>query len=260
MERNHLHTRRLSDYLLIPSPFCLFRRKWFYDSLKQSNDRGAIWKLVGQQIIVTPTSYGQASFGTNYDAWDGYNANRDRMLDTIKDNNIDNVILLAGDSHSAWVNEVVEKESINGTNAYDSATGRGAVAVEFAGTAVSSPPSFGRNLSTGMYNFIAKTLVSINRPLQYAETQYRGYFTLTLTNEKAVATYWATPDITTESHESFALAKFEVKKGENKLTRPINNGRKPAAGALQDQAVNYSKHKWNGTAFEGSSGAAGGMA
>jgi alkaline phosphatase D len=32
------------------------------------------------------------------DAWDGYEANRRRVLDTISENKIDNVIVISGDS------------------------------------------------------------------------------------------------------------------------------------------------------------------
>lgn len=171
------------------------------------------------------------------------------MLKTIKDDAIDNVIFLAGDSHSSWVTDVIPKESINDTAIYDPSTGRGAVAVEFGGTAISSPPSFGRNLTSEAYNEAAQRLVTVNRPLHYAETQYRGYYTLHLSAERAMATYWATPNITTEGHESFALARFEVESGQNKLSRPINGGKKPASGAIQAEVVKYDQQKWNGTAF-----------
>lgn len=52
------------------------QENWFYHQLTQSQDRGAIWKLIGQQILVAPLSYGEATFSVNYDAWDGYNQNR----------------------------------------------------------------------------------------------------------------------------------------------------------------------------------------
>lgn len=173
----------------------------------------------------------------------------DRVLKTIKDHEIDNVIFLAGDSHSSWVTDVIPKESVNDTDIYDPSTGRGALAVEFGGTAVSSPPSFGRNLTSEAYNKAAQRLVTVNRPLHYAETQYRGYYTLELSSKRATATYWATPNLTTEGHDAFALATFEVEAGQNKLSRPINGGKKPTSGAIQAEVVKYDEQKWNGTAF-----------
>ena len=40
------------------------------------------------------------------DAWDGYRANRDRVLDHIQDNKISNTIILSGDSHANWVSDL----------------------------------------------------------------------------------------------------------------------------------------------------------
>ena len=51
-------------------------RSWFYDQLRDSKKRNSKWKLIGQQILFTPLSYGEETFPVNYDAWDGYNANR----------------------------------------------------------------------------------------------------------------------------------------------------------------------------------------
>jgi alkaline phosphatase D len=40
------------------------------------------------------------------DAWDGYTANRKRVLEHIRDNKIDNTVILAGDSHASWVSDL----------------------------------------------------------------------------------------------------------------------------------------------------------
>jgi alkaline phosphatase D len=42
----------------------------------------------------------------NLDAWDGYRANRQRVLDHIAHGKIDNTIILAGDSHTNWVSDL----------------------------------------------------------------------------------------------------------------------------------------------------------
>ena len=40
------------------------------------------------------------------DAWDGYTANRARILNHITKNGIDNTIVLSGDSHANWVSDI----------------------------------------------------------------------------------------------------------------------------------------------------------
>jgi phosphodiesterase/alkaline phosphatase D-like protein len=48
-----------------------------------------------QQLYVLP-----------YDRWEGYGAEREEMLNYIRDNNIENVVFLTADSHANFINEV----------------------------------------------------------------------------------------------------------------------------------------------------------
>jgi alkaline phosphatase D len=225
------------------------QERWFYKNLVKSQKRGATWKIVGQQIIVNHLNEGQAGYAFDYDAWDGYKANRRRMFDTIRSNNVDNTIFLAGDSHANWVYDAVYEEWENKTTLYDPKTGRGAIGVEFAGTAVSSPSSYGKNKTQAFYQAAAEKLVTINRNLQFAEGATRGYFTLKVTPGHAEAQFFGFEDITKEQQEQKLLATFHVAKGQNRLTRPINGGRAASSGSLQATKIDYSKQKWNGTGF-----------
>ena len=49
-------------------------------------------------VTVPDLSVAHIETTDNVDSWDGYDANRRRVLDTIKDNEIDNVIVISGDS------------------------------------------------------------------------------------------------------------------------------------------------------------------
>jgi alkaline phosphatase D len=72
-----------------------------YHSLLHSQGRATAWKIIGQQVIVNHLEYHDSkNFNVNYDAWDGYQANRRRLFDTIQANKIDNVVFLSGDSHA----------------------------------------------------------------------------------------------------------------------------------------------------------------
>ena len=225
----------------------MFQEKWFYENLIQAQKRESIWKIVGQQVIINHLSYGLPSFPINYDQWDGYQANRRRMFRTIKDNDIDNLVFLAGDSHASWVYDAVSDE---GEANYDPATGEGALGVEFAGTAVSSPSSYGRTLTPAQYVASAQRLVGINKNLMYAEGRARGCFTVAFSKQQAKAEYWGIVNNTQPNSDQELLATFLVDKGANKLTRPINGGKNSTnGGALQSQEIDYSKQKWNGTAF-----------
>lgn len=79
------------------------QENWFYNNLINSAQRGATWRIIGSQLIfsrVNLTIPG-SSFGPfNVDAWDGYQANRNRTFNVLYQNNITNNVFIAGDSHA----------------------------------------------------------------------------------------------------------------------------------------------------------------
>lgn len=82
------------------------QEKWFYRQLSESSDRGAAWRVVGNQIIFSNLNQsgideGSELFPASPDEWSGYNANRNRTLKHIVQNRINNTIMLAGDSHAS---------------------------------------------------------------------------------------------------------------------------------------------------------------
>jgi alkaline phosphatase D len=110
-------------------------------------------------------------------AWDGYQANRRRLLQHIYDNSIDNVVAVTGDTHANWLFENNLETTLQGGNDSTtvkdiSTTGntyqRGTV-VEFGGTAVSSN---GWGNSWGSYDNAtigATRMVQNNPSLLYSE-------------------------------------------------------------------------------------------
>ncbi|TDL18783.1 hypothetical protein BD410DRAFT_728167 [Rickenella mellea] len=205
------------------------QENWFYDTLSASQKRGATWRVVGQQIVFSQLNEGGACAPLK-DAWDGYRANRNRVLSHLYDNKIDNTIILSGDSHANWVSDLAHP---NDTTAYDSATGKGAIGVEFGGTAVSSPSPFGAGILPGPANNISAKLIAINPDLQWSEGSYRGFYTLALSEDTATATYYAMRNLSTPNTDGFASATFVVKAGQNRLSRPVAGGA-VAAGALRN--------------------------
>lgn len=78
------------------------QENWFYNNLIKSANRGATWRIIGSQTVFSrenvSVSYGNVD-PLNYDAWDGYQANRNRTLAVLYENNITNNIMISGDSH-----------------------------------------------------------------------------------------------------------------------------------------------------------------
>ncbi|MDB5284136.1 MAG: hypothetical protein JWO06_3211, partial [Bacteroidota bacterium] len=102
-------------------------RAWFYQQL---DDTATRWKIIGNQVMFAPLNVlGQP---VNADQWDGYNYERGLIENHILQHPVKDVVILTGDIHSTWCNDVP------GPN-YNSNTGAGSVCVEFVGTSVTSP-------------------------------------------------------------------------------------------------------------------------
>ena len=73
------------------------QERWITDSLSQSKRQ---WKLVAQATQISPTNV-PAPVGRSYwnDAWDGYPEARKRLLQTVVDAKLSNVVTLGGDVH-----------------------------------------------------------------------------------------------------------------------------------------------------------------
>ena len=151
----------------------------------------------------------------DYDAWDGYQANRNRTFETLYSPNISNNIVISGDSHANWVSDLIWLDE----HAYDPATGSGAIGVEFAGTAVSSPSPAGQNISIATGNKASTKLIAANSELQWSELYYRGYFELHIGQEEVNASYFGMPTIVNRNPQEINLANFTVESGANTLYR-----------------------------------------
>lgn len=198
------------------------QENWFYGQLSKSASRGASWRIIGSQIVFSRVNESvpgrDATF--NFDSWDGYQANRNRTLNRLYSEGINNNIFLAGDSHASWVSDLVwvgEKE-------YSPATGDGAIGVEFAGSAISSPSPAGANISLELANTISTLLQSNNDELQWQDLYYRGYYELHITPETLLANYFGLPTVVSRNGWEIPLANFTVQAGANKLRRPVADG------------------------------------
>ncbi|OTB18438.1 hypothetical protein K445DRAFT_55136 [Daldinia sp. EC12] len=190
------------------------QENWFYNQLSKSQSRGATWRIIGNQIVF---SHIVESYGYAGDNWNGYQANRNRTLKHLYDNNITNTIFLAGDSHQNWVSDLAWLDE----KPYDSTTGEGSIGVEFAGTAVSST-GFNGLIVPGRTE--AEYRVGNNSVLQWQDGYYRGYFLLSVTPEKLDARYYGSPSVASRNAWDLPLANFTVVAGENKLARPVGGG------------------------------------
>ncbi|KAL8718576.1 MAG: hypothetical protein Q9225_004306 [Loekoesia sp. 1 TL-2023] len=209
------------------------QENWFFNQLINSAQRGATWRVIGSQTVFSrineSISYGNVD-PLDYDAWDGYQANRNRTFQTLYQNNIGNNIVVSGDSHANWVSDLVWLDN----HPYNPSSGEGSIGVEFAGAAVSSPSPAGRNISIAAANNASRALIAANRELQWSELYYRGYFELHIGHDSVNASYFGMPTVVNRNPNEISLANFTVLNGANALYRdPVPGGGVVENGALK---------------------------
>lgn len=188
------------------------QENWLQNNLLAAKNKGTKWKMLGQQVQMMQFRV----FGSyvNKDAWDGYQASRNRLLSFIETNQIDNVVVLTGDIHSSWAAEISPNPYDKDT--YDPQTSKGAVAVEFVTSSVTSPtiPIPGVQQLVGD---AAKVLRAENPHIKYIDFKNRGFVRMKITPEKVQAYWHHVPYVGFKNDYTYTDVSFIVKDGEPKL-------------------------------------------
>jgi alkaline phosphatase D len=184
---------------------------WLEGELRASFNRGTAWRVLGQQVM-----FGQLHlFGraVNADQWDGYEASRNRLLDFVNHEGIDNLVILTGDIHSAWAMDV--SNNPYDPASYDAVTGKGALAVEFVCTSITSPAleTLGAlgNLVEGA---AIQSVLNDNPHMKYVDIKSHGYCLLDITATRIQNEWHNVTDIKSESGQAHSFARaFSVESG-----------------------------------------------
>ena len=137
---------------------------WLGNRLDSSTTR---WKILTQQVMFAPLKI--LGTAVNEDQWDGYPAERTRVMNHILNNNISDVVVITGDIHSSWANDIP-------TASYNSSTGGGSAGVEFVGPSVTSP---GANIPGG-----ATAIQLSNSHIKYTDLSQHGFYILDVNNTR----------------------------------------------------------------------------
>jgi alkaline phosphatase D len=198
---------------------------WLAGELKNSISAGRTWQLLGNQIVMgrvaapdfraqlgdakwdgivagLPEDYrkpvgrlsalGATGLPYNLDAWDGYPADRERVLGTFKATGA-HPIVLAGDSHAFWANELHD-------------VGGARQAVEFGTTGVTSPGAGDVIKGVPLNDGFAER----NAEVIFTDQAAKGFVLLTLTKAAAKAEMIAVSTILAADYEAKALKTFSV--------------------------------------------------
>jgi alkaline phosphatase D len=149
----------------------------------QLKTTSSTWKIFASQVVFSSFVYKQTILGISFPwhsaaGWDIYPLERKKILDTLNQYNIKNMVVISGDIHVAMAFDIP-----GGQTPYNPTTGEGSVGVEFVGDNVVNGGLFG-GMQTYMYT---------NNPnLKYVNPNSNGYFVLDITPTSACADYWQT--------------------------------------------------------------------
>lgn len=183
--------------------------QWLQSEMASST---AKYQVLGQQVVmgqwVIPNPSTQETIALNTDQWDGYQPERQRLYDFVLESNIQNMVVLTGDVHTAWAMDLP-----NDIYDYNPNTGEGSVGVEFVSNAVTSgsipsPFPFGE--------FLIKVILPY---IKYVELTFKGYLMLDLDQERVQGDFYNVQNIIEpQSGQSFMEAWYS-NDGDNHLQR-----------------------------------------
>jgi len=153
---------------------------WLCNNMDTST---AQWQIIGQQVMVAPLDINPIPLGQQYansDQWDGYETERTNLYDSIFANNIENVVVLTGDIHTSWANDLP-------TSSYNGSTGSGSAGVEFVVTSVTSPSL---DAIAGLGSAAASIVQSQNDHMKYVDLTEKGYYILDVNKSRAQADWY----------------------------------------------------------------------
>lgn len=178
---------------------------WLTGELVASRARGARWRFIGQQVIFAPLLRSMSGCVWSTDNWDGYSASRDRLLQVLRAEAIDNVVVLTGDAHAAWAIDVASDPFDPAV--YDPASGRGSELVEIVTPAVSSP---GRGVPEA-------GILRTHPHVKFADQTRQGYVVLDVTHERTQAEWYFVRSVQERGAEQDLGAVFSTRAGEPHL-------------------------------------------
>ena len=190
-----LSTQPACDEALDPARTMLGaeQEKWFSENI---NDTTKVWNVMANQTVMTDIRLGAAVL--NYDQWDGYAPDRNRILSDVVDQGVENFVVLTGDIHLAGVGQLTIDS--NPTTA---------MGAEFVSTSISSSG----NVSTDTEGL----LIALPNIID-AETSHRGYTLHTLTANDWTAEYRIVENNLVEDTSTSVWKTFKVMAGSPAIT------------------------------------------
>ncbi len=188
----------LNESAMVKSQTMLGReqRNWLYKGLVTSN---ATWNVLAQQVMMALVNRSGVVEAPAYsmDQWPGYAAERMQLIRFMQERKVKNPVVLTGDIHSNWVNELwIDDRDPQGPP----------IATEFVTTSISSGGN-GTDSPRGL-----DALLSANPCVKFHNAE-RGYVRCHLTPDAWKSDYMVVDDVLRPGGRVFERQSFVVEAG-----------------------------------------------
>ncbi len=168
------------------------QERWVLAQLDASE---ATWRTIGQQTMMGQLNVSPGEPTFSMDQWDGYPAARNRFLQHVSSRGISNTVVLTGDIHSAWVNDLLmDFEDANSE----------VVATELVCTSITADNPLVDQLQLALL---------FNPHIQFVDGLH-GYTLNTVTADSWTAEMRTVPNVTEETAEVSTLATWVIESGQ----------------------------------------------
>ncbi len=172
------------------------QERWLVNGLGSSRAR---WQVLANQVMMAPYDSTPDDVTTaSMDQWSGYPVARDRLLKAIGDAAPNRTIVITGDIHSNWVNEI---------HSDFSRPGKPVVAAEFVATSISSGGDGSAVLSPG-----ARASIADNPHVKWHNRQ-RGYVSCTVNESQWISDYRVVPFVSRPGAPIETASRWIVTRG-----------------------------------------------
>ncbi|WP_088182983.1 alkaline phosphatase D family protein [Sphingobium sp. Z007] len=146
------------------------------------------WTLIAQQVFFAPLWLDAARTSSFSDQWDGYAANRNRVLAGLARSAVRNAVVLSGDVHSFWLNDL-----------HDASNKKVGTEIVTSALAAASPPP-------GRFGDIRAN----NPHVRFSDVDHAGYVLIDITPSALIADFRAIGDRTQMKSPMSSVAQFTV--------------------------------------------------
>lgn len=164
----------------------------FFHELRQRLDES------GRAMLDRLTRLGRRDLLVDLDSWNGYPAARERFYRTASDAGASDLLVLAGDSHSYWQNQLFAADGQR-------------MGVELGTTGITSPRSLLSLGPEGLARF-DELNAEHNDEVVWTEGRYRGFIRLELGRERAKADYVIVTNIESRDYDVRVIRSVEIEK------------------------------------------------